>query len=67
MIQNIWIIWLTFLVDQSGLIRKLTYLDVTQILTDHKLFRKIHWYLIIKQVNIETRLGSGECTEPPLV
>ena len=54
MIQSIWIIWITFLVDQAGLIHKLTYLDVTWILTDHKLLRKIHWHLLSKWT-----LGQG--------
>ena len=35
-----------FLVRQVGLTCKLNYLDVTQILIDHKFFRKTHWHLI---------------------
>ena len=31
MTQTIWVTWVTFLVGQVGLIRKLNYLDVTRI------------------------------------
>ena len=43
-----WTIWVTFLVSQVGLIRKLNYLDMTRILIDHMFFRKRHWHLISK-------------------
>ena len=62
MTQTIWVIWVTFLVGQVGLIHKLNYLDVTWIFNrSHVLWKKT--LASDKQVN----LGSGECTEPSLV
>ena len=44
--RTIWVTWVTFFVDQVGLIRKLNLLDVTQILIDHMFLRKRHRHLI---------------------
>ena len=46
MTRTIWVTWVTFLVDQVGLIRKLNLLDVTRILIDHMFLRKRYWHLI---------------------
>ena len=58
-----------FLVGQVGLICKLNYLDVIQILIDHMFFRKRHWHLISSLANVlnhhwcETSYTASSCFE----
>ena len=52
MTHTIWVTWVTFLVGQVGLIRKLDYLDVTWILIDHMFFGKRYWHLVANWVNL---------------
>ena len=40
MTRTIWVTWATFLMDQAGLIRKLNYLDVTQIFNRSHVLKK---------------------------